>query len=249
MSFDWAAIPHNVMERILELERRLDDLEGYASLPTVDPEGEGDTIYYNIVQEVDIGEGPGIDVTGAAPTQTVGLGGDSILLYDSAGDPVAEFAASDAGLTAGLAAMAAGDVLELPAVTITGGPWTVAHGTLRGISQDGSVLDGQVTLSDGTALENLSVIRSEDDAGAIYGVVEGAGGITAEMHNVTIDVANATGAAYAVYMENGGEIDAYDTTLLAETGNDGYAVYSSHGDFYHYGGRAIGTVALAPYYY
>ena len=45
MSFEWAAIPKNVLARLLDVERRLDDLEGDAALPVVDPEGEGDTTY------------------------------------------------------------------------------------------------------------------------------------------------------------------------------------------------------------
>ena len=227
-------------EQRLDLDRVNRDqtwLVGRAGLP-----GQGGVGLTGIL------EGPGIDITGAAPEPTVGLGGDTILLYDSGGDPCAEFAATDAGLILGLAAMAAGDVLEPPVVTITGGPWTLAAGILRGKSRDGTVLDGQLTLSDATALENLSVIRSEDDAGAIYGLVEGAGDITATLTNITVNVANATGVAYAVYMANGGRIDAYDTELLAETGSAGYAVYISSGDFYHNGGVARGVTALTPYF-
>jgi len=207
-------------------------------------------LIYDGTNWIDVGpgtytEGPGIDIAGGAG---IGLGGDTILLYDSGGDPLSEYAFSDAGLTAALAAMAAGDVLELPAGTITGGPWALAHGTLRGLSREDSILDGQLTIGDATAAENLSIIRSEDDAGAIYGIVEGAGDITATLNNISVDVANATGAAYAVYMANGGRIDAYETELLAETGSAGYAVYISSGDFYHISGVARGTTALAPYF-
>ena len=59
-------------------------------------------------------EGPGIDIIG---TQ-VGLGGDSILLYHSALTPVVEFAATEAGLIAALAAAVTGDIVILPARTI-----------------------------------------------------------------------------------------------------------------------------------
>lgn len=190
-----------------------------------------------------VGEGPGIDITGG---DTVGLGGDTILLYDAGGAPVAEFAATDAGLTAVLAAMAAGDVVELPDVTISGGPWTVSAGTLRGHSRTGSVLDGQVTLSDGTALESLTIDRDEDEVGAIYGVVDGGG--TAKLINVTVNVANATGPAYAVYMNGGGVLSVTDSWLLAQTASAGYAAYIGNGDFTQIGGRAVGTVAGFPYW-
>ncbi len=190
-------------------------------------------------------EGPGLDVVNGT---TWGLGGDTLLLYDSGGDPVREYAFTDGGLTAAFAAMDASDVLEYPAGKITGGPWVLANGKLVGLSREGSILDGQLTVSDATAWENMSLIRSEDDAGAIYGIVEGAGDIAMTLVNVTIDVANATGVAYAVYMANGGRIDAKETELLAETGSAGYAVYISSGDFYHWSGIARGTEALLPYY-
>lgn len=191
-------------------------------------------------------EGPGINILApVTATPKVGLGGDTILLYDSGGAPVAEFAFTSAGLTLALAAMADGDVCETPAGTISGGPWTVGAGTLRGISRTGSVLDGQVTLADGTALENLSIVRSEDDAGDINGVVDGGG--TATLKNVTVSVSNATGAAAAVYMAVGGTITAYDCELLAPVGADGFAATITDGTLYQYGGRAVGTIPLMPY--
>lgn len=142
-----------------------------------------------------VGEGPGIDITGG---DTVGIGGDSILLYT--GDaPAEEFAATDAGLTAALAAATAGDVVELPAVTITGGPWTVANGTLRGHSRFGSVLDGQVTLSDGTEMENLTIRRTANDSTTIYGVVCPVAPGAACVTNCTIRVVqNGAGDGYGI---------------------------------------------------
>lgn len=50
------------------------------------------------------GEGPGIDITADA----VGLGGDTILLFDNGGSPVAEQAATNAGFAAAIAAAGAG---------------------------------------------------------------------------------------------------------------------------------------------
>ena len=205
--------------------------------------GGGAAAARSLGANVSTGEGPGIDVVGG---NTVGIGGDTILLYDSGGLPVAEFAATDAGLTAALAAMAAGDVVELPAVTISGGPWTVSAGTLRGMSREGSILNGQVTVNDATALETLTIERSEDDAGAIYGVVDGGG--TAKLVDVTVNVANATGPAYAVYVAADGSLYAYDCALTAEMGSSGYAAYVSLGRFYQIGGLALGTAPGLPYW-
>ena len=183
---------------------------------------------------------------GSAPVPFIS--GNTILLYDSGGNPVEGYAATSAGLDLASAAASAGDAIWFPPIPITVYHILAAGVHYIGIYRGASQLTGQITGGDGTTLENLSIIRSEDDAGAIYGLVEGAGGITMNLINVTIDVANATGVAYAVYMANGGRIDAYDTELLAETGSAGYSVYVSSGDFYHWSGVARGTTALLPYW-
>jgi len=220
---DRAALPGNVLDRVDKLEYLVRQLSEYAAMAARDQ---------NTGEIVPVGH----------------FAGDTILLYDSGGLPLTEYPATDAGLSSGLAAMTTGDVLEIPAVTISGGPWTLVYGTLRGIARNGSILDGQLVMSNATKVENLSIIRSIDIAGVCYGILDSAGLLTAIINNVAIDVANATGAAYAVYMANGGIISAYDTELLAETGSTGYSVYSASGDFYHYGGRALGTTALFPYF-
>lgn len=184
-----------------------------------------------------VGEGPGIDITGG---DTVGLGGDTILLYDAGGAPVAEYAATDAGLTAALAAMAAGDVLVLPAVTISGGPWTVANGTLRGHSRFGSTLDGEVTVSTDCQLERLSVIRSEDDAGALYCVALEE---DARVDGCLISMTNATGDAYGVYAQHDGDCYANDNIVLATGGGDGYGYYADGAEMWVSGGYVEASTA------
>ncbi len=154
---------------------------------------------------------------------------------------------NDSGLGSAIAAASSGDVIVVPSNTFSDNYTVPANVSVVGISMVDVIFSGQITLSDGSALETLSIMRSENSAGAIYGIVDGSGNIAATLKDVIVNVANATGAAYAVYVANGGKISAYDTTLLAETGSEGYAVYLSFGDFYHYGGRAVGTTALMPY--
>ena len=161
---------------------------------------------------------------------------------------ITSYANSDAGMTLAIAAAVNGDTIYIPPGLFASDYIVPAGVILNGENISDVIFSGQITLSDGSVLENLSIIRSEDEVGAIYGVVEGAGGITAILENVIVTVANATGPAYAVYMANGGEISAFNTQLYAETGSVGYAVYISSGDFYHYGGRALGTTALTPYF-
>ena len=69
-------------------------------LRKIDQEPGGGMLGSGLVSGVagdSVQEGPGIDVIGAGRARTVGLGGDTILLYDSAGAPVAEFAATGGG--------------------------------------------------------------------------------------------------------------------------------------------------------
>lgn len=238
-----AALPDNILDRLLEVERSLDDLVGYAALPNVDGSEEGDTTYIYITQEVVIGEGPGLAVTGTPPEQTVALALDTLLLHHG-GIITGEYTT----LTLAIAAATAGDTLWIPPGTWAGDVTFPAQVTGLGLSRNDTILSGQITLSDLTHLENLSIIRSENEVGAVYGVVEGAGDITATLTNVTVDVLNATGPAYAVYMANAGLITARQTTLLAETGSVGYAVYIVSGDFVHLSGVARGTAVLTPYF-
>lgn len=179
----------------------------------------------------------------------ISISDNVIILYDSGETLVRAFAFTSAGLVSGLAAMTAGDVLKLGVGTITDGSWVLAYGTLKGLARSASILNGQLTISDSTKVENLSVIRSEDDAGTISGLVRAAGSTAAVIVNVKVQVANATGAARALSIASGGRVDVHDTELLAETGSVGYAAYVGNwGELYQYGGRAVGTTALQPYF-
>jgi len=60
-----------------------------------------------------VSEGPGIDIV-AGVTKQIGLGGDTILIYDFSGAPVAEFPFTEVGIKAALASVTADDVIELP---------------------------------------------------------------------------------------------------------------------------------------
>lgn len=173
-----------------------------------------------------------------------------IRLYDPSGPTLAEYEPTSAGLADAIAAAltAGGGTIQLPPGTYQGNHTIPAGVTLVGLTREECVLMGQVTLSDGSHLGTLTVDRDEDDAGAICGVVEGSGGITATLREVTVNMANATGPAYAVYVANGGTITAHDCDLLAETGSEGYAAYVTSGTFRHYGGMAVGTVSLEPYF-
>ena len=228
---DRATTPGNMWDRIIALERTLRYLTENTATPLANPEGgEGSIIYVN----VDASENSILEVI------------KKILRFS--GTDLYAYANTDFDMATCIAAALAGDTILLPTCSLANDYTIPANVTVVGRSIEDCIFTGQITLSDGSVLENLSIIRSEDSAGAIYGIVEGAGDITAIIESVKVDVANATGVAYAVYMANSGTIRAYDTELLAQTGSTGYAVYITSGDFYHYGGRALGTVALTPYF-
>lgn len=73
-----------------------------------DPGAGGDTV----------SEGPGIDIVAGA-SKAIGLGGDTILLFNCDGSPVEEFPATTIGLNSAIAAADSGDIIQLPATTIT----------------------------------------------------------------------------------------------------------------------------------
>ena len=208
--------------------------------------GANSTYDVTVHDEVTLGVGsdPALALVGQELTLTSHL--FLIILYS--GVTATTYANTDVGMAAAIAAAGAGDTIWLPPCALANDYVIPSGVTVVGESIEDCVLSGEITLSSGSALENLSIVRSEDEVGAIYGIVEGAGAITAVIKNLAIDVANATGPAYGVFMENAGTVRAYDTEILAETGSVGYAAYVGSGSFYQYGGRANGTTALYPYY-
>ena len=185
-------------------------------------------------------EGPGIDVVGG---DTVGLGGDTILLYDSGGLPCAEYAASDAGLIAALAAMGASDVVELPDVTIAGGPWTVANGTLRGHSRWGSVLDGLVTVQAGAKIERLSIIRSEDEADPVVGIILEEDG---RAEGCFISVTNAGGDVYGIFSDQAGNCYSEGNLFYLSASGIAYGFYADGATMYCTGGGFVPDTTYIP---
>lgn len=81
----------------------------------------------------EVAEGPGLDVLRMTMGLRIGLGGDTVLLSDAGGEPIAEYAATGAGLEDALAAMGSGDFVRIPAaITIDRAITVPAGGTLRG---------------------------------------------------------------------------------------------------------------------
>ena len=170
---------------------------------------------------------------------------EMIVLFSST---VATYPATNAGMAAAIAAASSGNTIHVSPVTLTSDFVIPAGVTVTGKSIEDVVFTGQITLSNGSALELLTILRSKNQAGAAYGIVDAAGSITAQIKNIKVSVQNTGGPAYAIYLVNGGTMRVIDSELLAEVGTNGYAAYVISGTLYQYGGSAIGTTALYPYF-
>jgi len=187
-------------------------------------------------------EGPGIDITG---TKRVGIGHDSILLVDSSANVSArEYAVSSTGFAAALTAASSGDVILLPAQDISGNHTITAGVKVVGYSRYATQLTGQITMAASATIENLSIIRTADDASNYVALINQASG-TSYAHSCDIKVEQSgSGNAYGISLDGAGTLEAWNCYTYGNSGTgNGYAVYdnSGGGDIVLFGGRAYGS--------
>jgi len=171
-------------------------------------------------------EGPGIDIV--APAQ-IGLGGDTILLYDSAGAPVAEFAATAAGLTAALAAATANDEIHCPyhiTITHNAGFTIPASVKVRDLVLGLACTGNGITMSNGSELWH-SVIYQDGGNGATATAIYADGLASGVINNV---VAYATRATIAIGIKAGGtgkftRISVGNSNGTATAGKTNYGIF------------------------
>lgn len=194
-----------------------------------------------------VDEGPGIDIVAPA---TVGLGGDTILLYNNDGTPVEEFAATAAGLADGLLAVDSGQWLRINTACSITLDFTLPAGVeLRGDSKLQITIIGQVTLGDGAKLSHLTIANAANDANDLYGV-QGPTSGTAYIDMCDISAtqagagnAYAVGAVNALYTGNG-NIEVRRCKLNGTSvGGSGYAGRSTRGKLYVWHSIAYGSTA------
>jgi len=164
-----------------------------------------------------------LDDGGAGGDLTINRAGNVVLLFSADGTALAEYALTDGGLTAALAAMSSGDVVKLPPCSISGAHTVPAGGTLEGCGE-ASILTGALTLGAGARAQNLQVLLDEDDAGEVVGVTTSGSGDPALLRDCRIDVTNATGDAAAVK----------PGTVELHVRNCDTRAVSGGGDSYHY---------------
>jgi hypothetical protein len=189
-------------------------------------------------------EGPGIDVTGS---NRVGIGYDSILLADNTADTAArEYTADASGMTLALAAATSGDVLFLPARSISGNYTITAGVSVVGYSRYATKLTGQITMAASATVENLTIVRTANDASTYKAVINQASG-TSYIHSCDIKVEQSgSGAAYAISLDGAGSLELWQCYVYGNSGSgNGYAWFDGGGggNVYQYGGRAYGSTA------
>jgi hypothetical protein len=228
-------IVDNILDQIRDHLYRIEELERYVMAGLTEDEEFPFTL---------IGEGPGIDLVG----NTVGLGGDTILLYDSGGLPVAEYAATSAGFDLALAAATSGDIVYLHSFTISGDHTIPDDITVMGMDRDRSILSGLITIGGNAAIDTLSIIRTANDANDLVGVKNTNSEEPAYIRNCTIDVRQSgAGNAYCIYADGGldlnyGTVDIrYSTLYASSVGGDGYAGASLAGIIYARWNREYGS--------
>jgi len=185
--------------------------------------GEGAITYIEILNQ--LAEGPDIDLVDNGSSITVGRGGDTILLFDSGGNPLSEYEFTATGLDSALAAAGAGDVIWLPPGSCPG-DHTIPDGvTVAGLSSLTAVLTGQITLGnnglgadDPPGLSDVRVNRTANDGNTLKGVIAPATGGCRIVRTFVSCVQAGAGASYAVSVEDAGDLEVFASMLYASSG-------------------------------
>ena len=192
---------------------------------------------------VDILAGPDINVQGGGATRTVSRSGETLLLFDSGGAALREYAGTSAGLDAASAAATAGDVITIPTIIIGDDHILTADVHYKGISRYATVLTGMITGGAGTTLECLTVERTANDANILRGIVGPATG-TMKIRDCDVTTTQSgAGNSYAVCSEAGGDVEVWLCAIDGQSvGGIGYGGNrAGAGNLYIYGGRCVGS--------
>ena len=153
--------------------------------------------------------------------------GYAIELYRSGSKKKSYYSATEDGLNAAIAAASSGDMILLPAATISGNH-TVPDGvSLVGLDRKRCVLTGQITLGVNSVLREASVTRS-GSSGTIYGVV--LDNSNARVIGCIITVTNSGGDAVGVKATPGAVGYADGCAVIVTASGDGWGYYADGSD-------------------
>lgn len=145
----------------------------------------------------------------------------AIILYNATAQAIKKYSVTEYGLSAALAAANAGDIVLLPACTISGNHTVPDEVSLVGIDRERCVLTGQVTLGENSLVGELSIVRS-GSSGTVVGVEFGNTG--ARITGCIISVTNSGGDAIGVQATLGahGIAEGCDVTVTGSGDSWGY---------------------------
>lgn len=177
-------------------------------------------------------------------THVLAAGGDFVwmILLFKGGQLVQVYPTTSAGLDDASAAAVAPDIIFIPDCLIPDDHTFVAGVHYVGLSRRGTVLSGQITLGVGTVLDNLSIIRTANNANDLIGVQGPATGQAYIQDCVVTCTQSGAGNAYAINTPSGGGFETWMSDFWGTSiGGSGYAARSYDGLIYIYGGRCRGT--------
>ncbi len=185
-------------------------------------------------------------LSGDTTDESEDVGGVSrILLFDSEGSPQANYPATSDGLDSASAAASAGDVVWMPAGTISGDHTLAAGVHYIGLSEWACILTGEITTGIDTTLEVCSVTRTANDGNDLKGIVAGAASGTAKVRVVSVTCTQSgAGDAFAISAEGAGDIEIKVSSVYGNSiGGAGYGARRGigAGNVYLYATRTRGS--------
>jgi hypothetical protein len=146
-----------------------------------------------------VGEGPGIDIVKSGNLNIIGLGGDTVLLYDNAGNPVAEFAT----ITLALAAATSGQLVETPPGTFTES-FTVPTGVGLSSTGNNTIVSGTIILGGNNSfLRGIALSLTDNSAGTLIGIIGPPSGLAIVNDSSMEIINNGAGDAWGIETQNG----------------------------------------------
>ena len=173
-----------------------------------------------------------LNTSGSTSTETGGAflpREHTIWLLDSGGAAIADYEFDANGLTSANADASAGDIVWIPAGTITADFTCTAGVRYVGASRTGTIISGAVTGASAATLENLTVAHSASSGSALSGVAGPAAGtfrvVNCEITMTQSGAGNSYGLSVTV---NGTTVIVWDSSITATSAaGDGYGTFRS----------------------
>jgi len=170
----------------------------------------------------------------------------AIWLLDSGGAAIKDYTADSNGFDGANAEATSGDIIWVPACTVAGDKGIDEGVKVVGASRYATIFSGKFTLDTDSSIENLTVIRSEDEASTIIAVVAPDAEGKAYINNCDVKATNAgAGDARGVQVDDVADLECWNSYLYGNSsGGDGFGGYpgtGETGELIIHGGRVRGS--------